>query len=1302
MSTADGNLTGYGPRLNLRRLHFDGDEEKYDLWEVKFIAHLRLQKLNILDEDNPDAEKNADVFAELVQVLDDKSLQLVMREAKDNGKKAIKILREHYRGISKPRIISLYTELTSLKMHDNESVTDYILRAEKYTVLLHSMGEEVRDGLLIAMILKGLPVEFKSFNTVILQKEKELSFAQFRTLIKAFEENEKSRTDYEKSTSSDKVLKTKAELSKSNNKLDSGQAKTFTCFKCGKPGHKSFQCYTNKNKKWCIKCKASSHNTEECRKMNKNKNDSINTLNENNDEKDMNYCFKVNSDVNEENTKCNNLLVDCGATIHIVHDKSKFVKFDKNFDGSKHVIELADGKRHLDIVKGKGDAVISMLDNKGINRDVTMKNALYIPSFKQNIFSVKAAVSNGAQLKFTPEYCVLSKNNVSFNISENKNLYYLNNVSVKAHSLEEWHNILGHCNINDILKLENHANGMIIKGKEKFDCKTCFEGKMTRTRNRISDEKADKNMELIHCDLAGPMSIPSREGSKYAISFVDDCSGVVFVYFLKNKNDATEATKKFLADTATYGKIKRFRCDNGGEFTSNEFKKMLVENQIKQEFSAPYSPHQNGTAERMWRTLFEMARCLLFQANLPKVMWNYAIRVAAYTRNRCYNPRINMTPFEKLTSKKPNLQNLHIFGSQCFSYIEDKKKLDPRCKEGIFVGYDVSSPAYLIYYPEEDQLRKVRNVKFTEKIINKTDEKKLDMKEPDEEYFISQPIKEKEQPVPETQPNERRYPERQRKAPNYLDDYIDPESVDTLGNFVHHAYRISDSPSNYFEAVSSSNSQEWKNAMDEEMRSLQENNTYELTTLPEGQYPIGGKWIFTIKEDKFHNDKHKARYVAKGFSQVKEFNYSETFSPTVRMNSIRTLIQYSIQNDMIIHTMDFKSAYLNANIDFDIYIEQPEGYVVTDNKDKLYWKLNKSLYGLKQSGRNWNNLLHEFLINSNFKQSLNDNCIYIKDDDNHKIVLIVFVDDLIISSNNAKSLDEFKSLLCKSFRMKDLGLISNFLGINFEVKDNCIKMNQSNFVDKIVKKFNLENSNPKSLPCSIGSNFNNNVKSPELTEVNLFRKMLGSLIYLMTCTRPDLSYVISKLSQYMAKPTNEHLNMCKNVIKYIKGTSNYSLVYKKSTNELDIQGYCDSDWGGLENRHSMSGYLFYLDVNSSPISWKSKKQKTVALSTCEAEYIALSYALQEAKYLNKLYFDLTQINLAPINVLVDNQGAIQLAKNPIYHERSKHIDIRYHFIRNCISNGEIKLTYVESKENKADMFTKPVSKQTLKKFNVCS
>ena len=706
------DLTGYGPSS---LLCFSGDEDRYELWEEKFCGYLMTRKLHeVLTSEHPDTEKNRRVYAELVQLLDDRSLSLIIRNAKHDGKKKIGILREHYLGKGMPRVLNLYTQLSTLKMTEKEVVTDYMVRAETAATSLKAAGENISDSLLIAKVLKGLPPEFKMFCAVIGQK-KTLTFSQFKTELRAFEESEKPCKQQEDRPSEDVM-----------NLRDQQRNSQVKCYACGKPGHISKDCWnknqesrskSNRSKRWCSNCKSATHFTTQCRNNKETKKDTSKNVNSEvaSDQKD--YAFCTYTEEYPENKLCGkNLLADTGATAHIISEKEKYVNFDENFNPKKHMIELADGSRTSDIVQGKGDACVMLRDNSGKLRKVTVKDALYVPTYEQNIFSVQSATQKGATVTFTSK-CAKMKapDGTVFDTEKQGRLYYLNNVKGKnsvSHTAVEWHKILGHCNMKDILKLESVVDGMCISSKEIQDCETCSLGKMTQYRSREPDARAINNLELVHCDLTGPINVISKGDYKFAITFVDDYSGIIMVYLLKNRSDTTKATEKFLADTSLFGTVKRFRTDNGTEFTSSDFRSLMARNKIKHEFSAPYSPHQNSTAERSWRTLFEMVKCLLIEAGLPKSLWLYELKMSAYIRNKWFNNRTGSTPYETLIGRKPNFSDLHAFGDMCYAYQRHGNKLDARSSKEIFLGYNGESPAYLVYLPNEDTVKKERCVKF--------------------------------------------------------------------------------------------------------------------------------------------------------------------------------------------------------------------------------------------------------------------------------------------------------------------------------------------------------------------------------------------------------------------------------------------------------------------------------------------------------------------------------------------------------------------------------------------------------------
>ena len=601
-------------------------------------------------------------------------------------------------------------------------------------------------------------------------------------------------------------------------------------------------------------------------------------------------------------------------------------------------------------------------------------------------------------------------------------------------------------------------------------------------------------LDVVYSDLAGPIDPIGKDGFKYVINFVDEYSGCTFCYCLKQKYDAVKLTEKFISDVAPYGKIKVICTDNGGEFISDDFNSLLIKNKIKHNYVCPYSPHQNGTAERSWRTLFDMARALLIESKLPKFLWPYAINAAVYIRNRCFVQRINDTPFHLITNKTPDLSKLHIFGSVCYSYLNNGKKLDPRSKKGYFVGYNKYSPSYLVYYKEENKVMKHRVVHFTDKFENVANDGFIN-----EEFINCDSYDEnngfiKEEKVSsgnseiidntydsrnsngniinETNNSgdlynvngvERRYPVRTRKPPSHLNDY-DLSSGEDAVNFIDYCYMLN-IPISYENAINCDDSLNWKLAMDREMEALKLNGTFTLVDLPENCKLVGGKWVYDVKGDP-NNPIYKARYVAKGYSQTYGIDYFETFSPTTHMESIRVLMQLAVDYNLLVHQMDVKSAYLHAPIDCDIYVAQPKGYeVLHENGKPMVFKLNKSLYGLKQSGRNWNNLLCSYLCDIGFTQSNVDPCIYTKSESGNLTIVLVWVDDLIILCSSQDVVKEIKNKLCLEFKMKDLGEISTFLGINVKVTDNSISMDQSLYLENMLKWFNLFDCKGCCTPC---------------------------------------------------------------------------------------------------------------------------------------------------------------------------------------------------------------------------------------------
>ena len=413
-----------------------------------------------------------------------------------------------------------------------------------------------------------------------------------------------------------------------------------------------------------------------------------------------------------------------------------------------------------------------------------------------------------------------------------------------------------------------------------------------------------------------------------------------------------------------------------------------------------------------------------------------------------------------------------------------------------------------------------------------------------------------------------------------------------------------------------------------------------------------------------------------------------TFAPVMRIESVRTILELSAKHNLQVHQMDVSSAFLNGVVDEELYLTQPEGFVQTSS-EQMFCKLNKAIYGLKQAPKCWNLCLDSFLKELNFKQSTGDSCIYTRNKNNVHCILGVYVDDIIISSESLDVINDIKLSLSSHFQMKDLGVLKYFLGINVEQKENGIFLHQANFVNAMLSKFNFENCKSVATPVDISNSLDLAKEEDKLFDTQTYQSAVGSLLYLSTRTRPDINFAVCNVAKYSSKPTEKHWVAVKQIFRYLRGTTSLGLLYSRQQCN-NFVGFSDSDWAGdRSDRKSTSGYCFQL--SNSLISWRTHKQTCVALSTAEAEYIALAGTAQEAVWLANL-INCLQFNYEyPVTIYEDNQSAICLANNPINHPKTKHISIKYHYIRDLIKDSKITLKYCPTGKMLVDIFTKPIA-----------
>lgn len=499
------------------------------------------------------------------------------------------------------------------------------------------------------------------------------------------------------------------------------------------------------------------------------------------------------------------------------------------------------------------------------------------------------------------------------------------------------------------------------------------------------------------------------------------------------------------------------------------------------------------------------------------------------------------------------------------------------------------------------------------------------------------------------------------------------------------------------DVMKSSHCAEWKRAMDEEYSALIDNNTWTLVDLPRDRKAIKCKWVFRTKSDSDGViNRRKARLVVKGCAQRRGIDYEETFSPVVRYTSIRLLLAIAVRLDLQIDQMDAVTAFLQGDLEEEIYMHQPEGY--EDGSSRVCLLL-RSLYGLKQSSRIWNRKLHGVLILFGLVRSRTDPCIYYLIRVGIILIVAVYVDDLMIFSNNLRMKNELKTELSSKFKMKDIGEAKSILGMRVTRNNGSISIDQSKYIQEILEKFNMDDCNPISTPSDVNQKLSKEMcpkddrAREEMANVP-YQETVGSILFAAQITRPDIQYAVGAVSRYNNNPGPAHWKAVKRILRYLKGTINFKLTFRKDGNKF-IEGNCDADWGNdIDDRRSTTGYVF--TMQGAAISWNSKKQQTVAISSTEAEYMAMSSATQEAIWLRMLYGELFPANQHTIVINCDNKSAIHLSDKTIYHNRTRHIGIRHHFLRDYVDEKSIKFVYVSTKEMLADFLTKPVTSEKQK------
>lgn len=1290
---------------------FDG--ENYQLWEVKMKAYLEALDLWEAVEENyeiPQLPNNPSA----AQIKNQKEKKTTKSKAKAclfaavsttvftrvmslNSAKAIwDYLKGEYAGnerVKGMQVLNYIREFELQRMKDSETIKEYSDRLLGIVNKVRLLGTEFADKRIVEKILVTVPERYEASITT-LENTKDLTSITLAELLNALQAQEQRRLMRQESTV-EGALPAKHHDTRKNfkknfkkfqpqnsgshvsnqvqNKGEYPKKKYPPCRHCGKLGHPPFKCWKRPDAK-CNMCDQYGHEAVICKnKFQKHEEGAKIAEEDDTDQMFVAACFSTKS-------SSESWLIDSGCTNHMTYDKSLFKDFVPTSESKVRI-----GNGVYIAAKGRGTIAITT-----ISGTKTISDVLYVPDIDQNLLSVGQLIEKGLKVSFESGHCLvfdatgqeilrvkMRGKSFSFDPSDEEQMAYNNEVD----NTEIWHKRLGHCHLQRMLKLKHldmTGGGLPDFSNHLPNCDACQFGKLNRLPFSTSSWRASQKLQLIHTDVAGPQRTPSIKGNLYFIIFIDDFTRMCWIYFMKFKSEVAGVFSKFkkLIENQCGCNIQILRSDNGKEYTSAEFNSICDEAGIEHQFTAPYTPEQNGVSERRNRSILEMARCMIHDKGLPKKFWAEAANTAVYLQNRLPTKALeNKTPFEAWYGYKPPMYTLKVFGCVCFVHIPQVKrdKLDKKATPGVFVGYS-SSKAYKVYHPQTESMTVSRNVHFYE-------DEQWDwenFQRPGQFSIFFEKSNQIEDEVVDDPPI---------RGTRALSDIYNRCSVAIC------------EPASTEEAL---RNPKWKEAMEEEIAMIRKNKTWVLVDKPKDRKIIGLKWVFKTKLNPDNSiNKYKARLVVKGYEQIFGVDYSETFAPVARLETIRLLLAISAQKGWKVFHLDVKSAFLNGELQEEIYVEQPEGFIIQGEEDKVYL-LKKALYGLKQSSRVWYSKIDDYLLNLGFEKSLSDFTLYVKYKGADIIIVSIYVDDILVTGNNSRLVAEFKRELMQIFDMTDLGLMTYFLGMEVTQRKNEVFICQKKYAREILKKFHMEKCKEVSTPMNQKEKLSKDSIAEKVDE-GYYRSLIGCLMFLTT-TRPDILFAVSLLSRFMHCATEIHLQAAKRVLRYIKGTINYGVKFGKSA-DFKLFGFSDSDWAGsIDDRRSTSGYCFSL--GSGIFSWCSKKQDIVTQSTAEAEYVAATAAVNQVLWLRKIFVDVHLEQTESTEVFVDSQGAIDISHNPVFHNKTKHFSIKFHFLREVQQNGDIILVHCRSADNLADLFTKPLPFGTFQllreKIGVCS
>ncbi|KAG6635812.1 hypothetical protein CIPAW_11G068500 [Carya illinoinensis] len=1119
----------------------------------------------------------------------------------EDAQSFLKNTEERFKFADKSLVGTLMARLTTMKYDGAKGMQEHILEMTNIATRLQTLGMKIEESFIVQFVLNSLPPQYGPFQMHYNSIKDKWNVNKLASMVVQEEVRLKQQGHYSANFVTKEAGKKKHHYSKKKRigpprgkeprNVNQVQYSSIKCYWCGKNGHMKSEC--QKRKAWFEK---------------KGKPLAL-------------VCFESNL----VNVPTNSWWLDSGANVHVSITMQGYLT-SQTPSPSKRFIFMENKNKAEVLAIGTFCLVLST------SHCLDLHNTVFVPSVSHNLIFLSRLDSDGYSFSFHNGSFNLFRDSLSIGFGflsdglyrlclDNTFIHntYIHNHEMcigtkrnmmNEHSYDLWHKRLGHISKERLERLVKEGTLLHLDFTNLEICQT------KHTKKGVTRSK--ELLEIIHTDIYGLLSTECFGGEKYFITFIDDFLRFGYIYLLHEKSQVVSVLEVFLIEVERQldRKVKIIKFHRGGEY----YEKYDESGRSPGPFAKILEQHgiQNGVAERRNRTLLDMVRSMVSNSTLPKSLWGEVIKTTTYILNRVPSKSVPKTPFELWTGRTPTrLYNPH------------KKKLDPRTVSGYFIGYLERSKRYRFYCPNHNpRIVETGNAKFIElgEISGKIEPRDVII----EEVRVDVPIPTSSEKIM----NDNITDEPSSELPEQIvlrrsqRDWRPAISVDYVVYLQESEFDIgtSEDPLTFSQAIERCDSSKWIDAMKEELKSMDQNQVWNLVELPKGYERVGYKWVFKTKRDSKGNvERHKARLVAK--------------------------------------------AFLNESLDEVVYMEQLEGYS-ENNKDHLVCRLKKSIYSFKQASRQWYLKFNDTITVFGFKENIVDRCIYLKVSGSKFIFLILYVDDILLASSDLGLLYETKGFLSKNFEMKDMGEVSFVIGIEIlrNRKQGLLGLSQKNYIERVLERFGMKSCSSLDTLISKGDKFS-----------------------LSQCPKTEwehISFAVGMLGRYQSHLGMSHWKAAKRVLRYLQGTKDYQLTFKRTDN-LEVTRYSDSDFAGCsDSRKSTSRYVFLLVGGA--ISRKSMKQTITASSTMEAEFVACFEATVHGLWLRNFISGLGVIDSIErlLRIYCDNSSAVFFSKNDRYSKGAKHIELKYLSVKEEVQKQTVSIEHISTVLMIADSLTK--------------